>query len=72
MADIGVTLTLRFLVDPRRRRSAEAAIWEDILDAFAAADDVDFAYPTQRFYDNAAEGKPGARATPPAPRDEGR
>jgi small-conductance mechanosensitive channel len=65
VADIGVTLTLRFLVDPRRRRSAEAAIWEDILDAFAATDDIDFAYPTQRFYDNAAEGKPGAGTSSP-------
>ena len=48
--------------DPRRRRSSETAIWEEILGAFAAADDVDFAYPTQRFYDNVAEGKPEARA----------
>jgi len=62
VADIGVTLTIRFLSDPRRRRSAEAAIWEEILDAFAAAEDIDFAYPTQRFYDNVTEGKPGARA----------
>ena len=28
----------------------------------AEADDIDFAYPTQRFYDNLSEGKPGARA----------
>jgi small-conductance mechanosensitive channel len=69
VADIGVTLTLRFLVDPRRRRSAEAAIWEDILDAFAATDDIDFAYPTQRFYDNAAEGKPGAEKTTQSRKD---
>jgi small-conductance mechanosensitive channel len=62
VADIGVTLTIRFLTDPRRRRSAEVAIWEEILDAFAVADDIDFAYPTQRFYDNLSEGKPGARA----------
>jgi small-conductance mechanosensitive channel len=62
VADIGVTLTIRFLSDPRRRRSAEAAIWEDILDVFAEAEDIDFAYPTQRFYDNLTEGKPGARA----------
>jgi small-conductance mechanosensitive channel len=71
VADIGVTLTIRLLVDPRRRRGIEAAIWEDILDAFAAADDIDFAYPTQRFYDNAAEGKPGARAASPVPPHEG-
>jgi small-conductance mechanosensitive channel len=65
VADIGVTLTMRFLVEPRRRRSTEQAIWEDILDAFAASDAVDFAYPTQRFYDNVVEGKPGARAESP-------
>jgi small-conductance mechanosensitive channel len=68
VADIGVTLTIRFLTDPRRRRSAEAAIWEEILETFAAHDDIDFAYPTQRFYDNVTEGKPGARA--PAPGDD--
>jgi small-conductance mechanosensitive channel len=59
VADIGVTLTIRYLTDPRRRRSTENAIWEDILDAFWGADDIDFAYPTMRYYDNAAEGKPG-------------
>jgi len=64
VADIGVTLTLRFLTEPRRRRSAEQAIWEEILDSFASRDDIDFAYPTQRFYDNVVEGKTGARAEP--------
>jgi small-conductance mechanosensitive channel len=59
VADIGVTLTIRYLTDPRRRRSTENAIWEDILEAFWGADDIDFAYPTMRYYDNAAEGKPG-------------
>jgi small-conductance mechanosensitive channel len=59
--DCGVLLTIRYLCDPRRRRSTEEAIWEDILDAFAATDDIDFAYPTQRFYDNVTEGKPGTR-----------
>ena len=57
--DIGVTLTIRYLTDPRRRRSAENAILEDILEAFWKADDIDFAYPTMRYYDNAGEGKPG-------------
>ena len=60
--DCGVLLTLRFLVPPRRRRNIEEAMWEDILRRFAQCDDIDFAYPTQRFYNNAAEGKPGARA----------
>ena len=59
VADIGVTLTIRYLTDPRRRRSVENAIWEDVLDAFWAADDINFAYPTVRYYDNAGEGKPG-------------
>lgn len=62
--DSGVLLTLRFLCEPRKRRSTAEAIWEDILDAFAARDDIDFAYPTQRLYNNVVEGKPGARATP--------
>jgi hypothetical protein len=60
--DSGVLLTMRYLCDPRRRRGSEEAIWEDVLDAFAARDDIDFAYPTQRFYDNRTEGKPGAAA----------
>jgi len=62
--DSGVMLTLRYLTDPRRRRGTAQAIWEDILAAFHEHDDIDFAYPTTRFYDNMAEGKPGARAAP--------
>lgn len=62
VVDIGVELTLRYLCDPRERRGTAQAIWEDVLDAFAGFEDVDFAYPTQRFYDNRFEGKPGARA----------
>jgi len=64
VVDSGVLLTIRYLCDPRRRRGSEEAIWEDILDAFAARPDIDFAYPTQRFYDNRAEGKPGAGGPP--------
>jgi small-conductance mechanosensitive channel len=51
----GVLLTLRYLCAPRQRRSSESAIWEDALRAFAAHPDVEFAYPTQRFYDRRAE-----------------
>jgi len=65
--DSGVMLTLRYLCDPRQRRGSEQAVWEEILDAFAACDDIDFAYPTQRFYQNPTEGKPGARAELPQP-----
>lgn len=60
--DSGVELTIRYLCEPRQRRGTAQGIWHDVLDAFAARDDIDFAYPTQRFYDNRTEGKPGARA----------
>ena len=64
VADVGVTLTVRYICEPRKRRSSAGAVWEDVLRAFAAADDIDFAYPTTRFYDNVREGKPEARAEP--------
>ncbi len=61
--DSGVKLTLRYLVNPRKRRGTEHIIWEDILKSFAKEDDIDFAYPTQRIYYNLKEGKPGAKAS---------
>ena len=48
-------LPLRPAAAPRRRARR---IWEDILDAFAAADDIDFAYPTQRFYTTPSRASP--------------
>ena len=57
--DSGVLLTARFLCPPRQRRSTEDAIWSDVLDAFKDRADIDFAYPTVRYYDNVAEGKEG-------------
>jgi hypothetical protein len=62
--DCGVMLTIRYLCDPRKRRGSEQELWEAILEAFSLRDDIDFAYPTQRFYSNAQEGKPATR--PPA------
>lgn len=62
VADSGVTLTIRYLIRPRFRRGSEHAIWQDVLEAFAAAPDIDFAYPTVRQFRNYVEGKPGARA----------
>jgi small-conductance mechanosensitive channel len=59
--DSGVMLTLRFMCNPRNRRSIEEKIWEDILTKFAECDDIDFAYPTQRFYNNLSEGKEGLK-----------
>jgi small-conductance mechanosensitive channel len=55
--DSGVLLTIRYLCEPRHRRNTEEVIWEEILTEFARCDDIDFAYPTQRFYDNRTEGK---------------
>ena len=63
--DCGVLLTARFLCAPRQRRGTQQAIWEDILDEFAKCPDIDFAYPTQRFYNNVLEGKAEARASLP-------
>jgi small-conductance mechanosensitive channel len=59
--DCGVMLTIRSLCDPRKRRGTEQELWEGILEAFAQHDTIDFAYPTQRFYANDREGKPGTR-----------
>ncbi len=63
--DSGVLLTLRYLCDPRKRRASAEQVWEAILVAFAEHDDIDFAYPTIRYYDNRSEGKEGARAPMP-------
>lgn len=63
VADCGVLLTIRYLCEPRKRRSTEQDIWEDVLIEFAHHDDIDFAYPTIRYYDNPIEGKPQARAS---------
>ena len=57
--DSGVLLTLRYLTEPQQRRGRMERIWEDILREFAEHDNIDFAYPTQRFYVNGYEGKPG-------------
>jgi small-conductance mechanosensitive channel len=59
--DCGVLLTIRYICEPRRRRDSQQAIWEDILKEFARYDDIDFAYPTQRFYNNVLEGKSGPK-----------
>ncbi len=55
--DSGVLLTMRYLCHVRRRRATAEAIWEEVLDQFANHKDIDFAYPTQRFYNNLTEGK---------------
>lgn len=58
----GVLLTIRYMLEARKRRGSEQEIWEAILRDFGAARDIDFAYPTTRFYNNIKEGKPDFRS----------
>ena len=60
----GVLLTIRYLCEPQRRRDSEQAIWEDVLKEFAQQADIDFAYPTQRFYNNQLERKGHGKGSP--------
>lgn len=55
--DHGVQLTIRHLCETRKRRGYTEAIWENILKEFAKHKDIDFAYPTTRYYNNLNEGK---------------
>ncbi len=71
VAESGVTLTMRYLVEPKKRRSTEHLIWKEILQAFSAEDDIDFAYPTRRAYFNHLEGKPEAGGPDRVPVDTG-
>lgn len=48
--DSGILFTMRFICDPRKRRSTEHEIWEDVLEEFARHKHIEFAYPTQRFF----------------------
>lgn len=48
--DFGVMLTIRYLCNPRKRRSSEHEIWEEIIARFKQQPDIQFAYPTTRFY----------------------
>jgi len=55
--DSGIMLTVRYLIDPRKRRNSEQEIMEEILNEFSKHNNIDFAYPTVRYYDNLKEGK---------------
>ena len=61
VVDIGVRFTLRYVCHPRERRATQERVWTAVLEAFEKREDIDFAYPTTRFYDNATEGKPTLR-----------
>jgi small-conductance mechanosensitive channel len=51
VVEYGVSLSLRFLVEPKRRRDLEQAVWEKILVEFSRCDNIHLAYPTRRIYD---------------------
>jgi small-conductance mechanosensitive channel len=51
----GILLTMRFICDPRKRRSNEHEVWEEVLKEFARHKEIEFAYPTQRFFARQAE-----------------
>ncbi len=51
----GVLLTMRYICDPRKRRSTEHDIWEEVLKEFAVHKEIEFAYPTQRFFNRPSE-----------------
>ena len=57
IADCGVMLTLRYLTDAKRRRTSMDKISQKILEAFSQTPDIDFAYPTTRFFRMPEEGK---------------
>ena len=54
--DSGVLLSIRNLCDARKRRTSEHDIWEDVLKEFAKTKEIEFAYPTTRFFDQHLEG----------------
>jgi small-conductance mechanosensitive channel len=53
----GILLTIRYLIEPRRRRGTVSAIWDDILTEFAQSPDIELAYHTVRSFSNPIEGK---------------
>jgi small-conductance mechanosensitive channel len=53
----GISLTLRYLCPPKKRRGTEQLAIEEILSEFAKHGDIQFAYPTTRFYDATKERK---------------
>ncbi len=48
--EYGVRLSIRYLCNPRQRRGSENQIWQKILERFKGCSDIQFAYPTTRFY----------------------
>ncbi|MBR9990627.1 MAG: mechanosensitive ion channel [Gemmatimonadetes bacterium] len=65
ISERGIAFAIRYVCDPRGRRDSEQALWEAALEAFAQRDDIDLAYPTQRFFHRGQEALTLGR--PPQP-----
>ncbi len=63
--DSGVKLTLRHLTPLRERRGARDRITRAMMEAVAREPNLEFAYPTVRFYRKGEEGEEGGRRPPP-------
>ncbi len=44
----GIQLTIRYLCEPKRRRTTSNKIWEDVLEMIEEHQDINLAYPTKR------------------------
>jgi len=53
----GIELSLRYICLPRNRRNNDSRIIEEILSTFAQHQDLNFSYPTTRFFDYPQERK---------------
>jgi small-conductance mechanosensitive channel len=66
--DSGVQLTLRYLIEPRKRRGTEHAIWEDVLTEFDQQPEVDLAYRAVVQAERGGQGRQAAAVTAAAQR----
>lgn len=64
VTDNGVTFHLRYICDPVNRWQSASFIWETILHAFSEHEDIEFAYPTTRYYDSSREGRSSSSDNP--------
>ncbi len=48
--DSGILLTIRYLCEPKKKRSTESHIWEEVLKSFEGEGQIEIAYPTNRIY----------------------
>ena len=67
--DSGVLFSIRYMINPRRKRGSEQSLWEVILEEFGKHPDIELAYPTTRFYTYTQES-PGPGKTAPLPEPE--